>query len=89
MKYTKTIREISKAIDADMKIFGICLGNQLLALASGAKTYKLSFGHRGQNQPVKDLKTGKCILTSQNHSFAIDESTLPAHIHPWMKNLND
>ncbi len=87
--YTKTITEIKKAIDAKKKIFGICLWNQLLALAMGAKTYKLQYGHRGQNQPVKDLKTGKCILTSQNHSFAIDEKTLPKNIIPWMRNIND
>ena len=55
----------------------------------GAKTYKLSYGHRGQNQPVKDLLTGKCILTSQNHSFAIDESSLPKNLKVWMKNIND
>jgi carbamoyl-phosphate synthase small subunit len=88
-KYEPTIREIQKAIEAKKTMFGICLGNQLLALASGAKTYKLPYGHRGQNQPVKDLKTGKCILTSQNHSFAIDESTLPPHVKPWMQNMND
>lgn len=88
-KYTPTIREIQKAIAANMKIFGICLGNQLLAIAWWAKTYKLPYGHRGQNQPVKDMRTGKCILTSQNHSFAIDESTLPKHIIPSMKNIND
>lgn len=70
-------------------IFGICLGNQLLALASGAKTYKLPYGHRGQNQPVKDIRSNRCILTSQNHSFAIDESTLPEHVAPWMQNMND
>lgn len=88
-KYIQTIEEIKKAIIEDKKIFGICLWNQLLALAGGAKTYKLPYGHRGQNQPVKDLRTGKCILTSQNHSYAIDESTLPKHIIPSMKNIND
>lgn len=88
-KYEPTIAEVRKAIEKDKKIFGICLGNQLLALASGARTYKLPYWHRGQNQPVKDLRTGKCILTSQNHSFAIDESTLPSYIKPSMKNIND
>lgn len=88
-KYIPTIEELQKAIQDDIKIFGICLGNQLLALAGGAKTYKLPYWHRGQNQPVKDLQTGKCILTSQNHSFAIDESTLSTNIEPWMKNIND
>jgi carbamoyl-phosphate synthase small subunit len=88
-KYILTIWEIRKAIEANKKIFGICLGNQLLALAWWATTYKLPYWHRGQNQPVKDLETNKCILTSQNHSFAIDESTLPEYIIPWMKNIND
>jgi carbamoyl-phosphate synthase small subunit len=87
--YTKTISELKKALDADKHIFGICLWNQLLWLAMGAKTYKLKYGHRWQNQPVKDLKTGKCILTSQNHSFAINEKTLPKNVIPWMRNIND
>lgn len=87
--YTKTISEIKKAIQKKIPTFWICLGNQLLALASGANTYKLPYGHRGQNQPVKDNETGKCILTSQNHSFAIDESTLPKNINVWMTNIND
>lgn len=87
--YKTTIEQIQKAIKANVKMFGICLGNQLLWLAAGAKTYKLQYGHRWQNQPVKDLKTGKCILTSQNHSYAIDESTLPKQVTPWMKNIND
>lgn len=88
-KYLPTIQEIQKAITMKKPIFGICLGNQLLALASGAKTYKLPYGHRGQNQPVKDIRSNRCILTSQNHSFAIDESTLPEHVAPWMQNMND
>lgn len=87
--YTKTIKEVQKVIQRNVKIFWICLGNQILGLAMGAKTYKLSYGHRGQNQPVKDLLTGKCILTSQNHSFAIDESSLPKNLKVWMKNIND
>jgi carbamoyl-phosphate synthase small subunit len=58
-------------------VFGICLGHQLLAIALGAKTYKLDRGHRGANQPVKDLTTGKVEITSQNHGFAVDEATLP------------
>ncbi len=87
--YTQTISEIKKALRKNIPIFGICLGNQLLALAAWAKTYKLPYGHRGQNQPVRDLKTGKCIVTSQNHSFAIDESTLPSTIKPWFQNIND
>src|SRR5690606_30294338 len=57
-------------------MFGICLGHQIMGLAAGAKTFKLKFGHRGANQPVKDLATGKVEITSQNHGFAIDEATL-------------
>lgn len=87
--YTSTIEQIKKAIGEKIPCFWICLWNQLLALASWARTYKLPYWHRGQNQPVKDLETGKCILTSQNHSYAIDESTLPENIKVWMKNIND
>jgi len=60
-------------------IFGICLGHQLLALAAGADTYKLKFGHRGANHPVKDLATGRVYITSQNHGYAVDEKTLNSH----------
>ena len=70
-------------------MFGICLGHQLLALACGAKTFKLKFGHRGANQPVLDLNTGKVEITSQNHGFAVDESTLPAELEVTHRNLND
>lgn len=70
-------------------IFGICLGHQLLALALGARSYKLKFGHRGANQPVKNLITGKVTITSQNHGFAIDAKTLPADCEETEINLND
>jgi len=70
-------------------IFGICLGHQLLALACGAKTFKLKFGHRGGNQPVIDLATGKVEITSQNHGFAVDEATLPEDLEVTHRNLND
>jgi carbamoyl-phosphate synthase small subunit len=70
-------------------IFGICLGHQLLALACGAKTFKLKFGHRGANQPVMDLDTGKVEITSQNHGFAVDETTLPPELVVTHRNLND
>jgi carbamoyl-phosphate synthase small subunit len=70
-------------------MFGICLGHQLLALACGAKTFKLKFGHRGANQPVMDLATGKVEITSQNHGFAVDEASLPAELEVTHRNLND
>ncbi|MFM8805287.1 MAG: glutamine-hydrolyzing carbamoyl-phosphate synthase small subunit, partial [Planctomycetia bacterium] len=70
-------------------MFGICLGHQLLSLACGAKTFKLKFGHRGANQPVMDLETGKVEITSQNHGFAVDEATLPPELVVTHRNLND
>ena len=70
-------------------VFGICLGHQILALALGAKTYKMKFGHRGANQPVKDLSTGKVEITSQNHGFAVDAASLKGKAHVTHLNLND
>ena len=70
-------------------VFGVCLGHQLLAMAAGARTYKLPYGHRGINQPVRDLGTGRCFVTSQNHGYAVDESSLPPGWRPWFVNLND
>jgi len=70
-------------------IFGICLGNQLLAHAFGGNTFKLKFGHRGGNQPVKDLRSGKISITSQNHGFAVDPASLPPEIEVTHINLND
>ncbi|MDD3921314.1 MAG: carbamoyl phosphate synthase small subunit, partial [Eubacteriales bacterium] len=74
---TQVIQEIKKLL-GKVPMFGICLGHQLLALANGASTYKLKYGHRGANQPVKDLTTGRVYITSQNHGYAVDGSTLAA-----------
>jgi carbamoyl-phosphate synthase small subunit len=70
-------------------IFGVCLGHQILAIAAGASTYKLPYGHRGINQPVQDLLTRRCYVTSQNHGYAVDEDSLPADWEPWFVNVND
>eukprot|EP01125_Pyxidicula_operculata_P003023 TRINITY_DN1312_c0_g1_i1.p1 TRINITY_DN1312_c0_g1~~TRINITY_DN1312_c0_g1_i1.p1 ORF type:complete len:2089 (+),score=499.75 TRINITY_DN1312_c0_g1_i1:1107-7373(+) len=90
-----TIQNIKKFMDRESKsekpipLFGICLGNQLLGLAAGAKTYKLKFGNRGQNQPCVDVKSGRCHLTMQNHGYAIDSQTLPPMWEEFFYNAND
>jgi carbamoyl-phosphate synthase small subunit len=76
-------------IDAGVPTFGICLGHQILALASGAKTFKMKFGHHGANHPVKDLDTGRVSITSQNHGFSVDEKSLPANLRPTHISLFD
>ena len=83
------ITAIADIVNKGVPIFGICLGHQLLALASGAKTMKMKFGHHGANHPVQDLTTGKVFITSQNHGFAADESTLPANLRVTHKSLFD
>ena len=83
------IEAIKHLIDHSVPVFGICLGYQLLALASGAKTIKMKFGHHGANHPVLDLNTGKVIITSQNHGFAVEESSLPSNIKVTHKSLFD
>ena len=82
----KAVREL---VDTNIPIFGICLGHQILGLALGGKTFKLKFGHRGANQPVKDLETGKVEITSQNHGFAVDAKSLPDDVQVNRINLND
>jgi carbamoyl-phosphate synthase small subunit len=86
---TYAIRSI-RGLLGKVPVFGICLGHQLMALAAGAKTYKLKFGHRGGNQPVRDLETGKVEITSQNHGFAVDVPTLErTGFRATHVNLND
>ena len=84
-----TIEGVRAVLGRDVRIFGICLGNQLLALAIGARTYKLKYGHRGQNQPVIECGTNRCFITSQNHGYAVDTASLPRNYRPFFENLND
>ena len=86
---TYAIEAIKQFLSTDTPIFGICLGHQLLALASGAKTLKMKFGHHGANHPVQDLATGRVMITSQNHGFAVDEASLPANLRATHKSLFD
>ncbi len=83
------IEAIQAFLQVGIPIFGICLGHQLLALAAGAKTEKMSFGHHGANHPVQDLVTGQVMITSQNHGFAVDESSLPANVVATHRSLFD
>ncbi|MCG7920045.1 MAG: glutamine-hydrolyzing carbamoyl-phosphate synthase small subunit [Candidatus Thiodiazotropha lotti] len=83
------IEAIGKIIDSDLPVFGICLGHQLLALASGAKTVKMKFGHHGANHPVQDLEKGNVMISSQNHGFAVDEASLPDCLTPIHRSLFD
>lgn len=84
-----TIASLSDAYQSDTPIFGICLGNQLMALAAGADSYKLKYGHRSHNQPVLEVGTDKAYITSQNHGYAINNETLPESWEPLFINLND
>ena len=86
---TYAIEAIKQFLSTDIPVFGICLGHQLLALASGAKTLKMKFGHHGANHPVQDLATGRVMITSQNHGFAVDEASLPANLRATHKSLFD
>ncbi|HCB22484.1 carbamoyl phosphate synthase small subunit [Candidatus Daviesbacteria bacterium RIFCSPLOWO2_02_FULL_38_18] len=85
----QTIQNVKVLLDKNIPTFGICLGSQILALAAGGNTYKLKFGHRGQNQPVLDQNSKKAIITSQNHGFAVDMKSLGSDWKDWFVNLND
>ena len=84
-----TVEHVRRALDDRVPTFGICLGNQILALAAGADTYKLKFGHRSQNQPCQEVGTRRCVVTSQNHGYAVNGSTLPQGWREWYVNAND
>ena len=86
----EAVRVLRKAMAAsDKPIFGICMGNQLLAKAAGASVYKLKYGHRSHNQPVMKVGTQRCFITSQNHGYAVDNNTLPQDWEPLFINMND
>lgn len=83
----KTIETVKKVLIKKIPLLGICLGNQILALAGGGETYKMKFGHRGQNHPCLDVESGRCFITTQNHGFAIGK--IPNGFKPWFVNVND
>lgn len=85
----ETVRILRKALEIGKPVCGICMGNQLLSKAAGAKTYKLKYGHRSHNQPVRRAGTDTCYITSQNHGFAVDDTTLPEDWEPLFINMND
>lgn len=86
---TSVISEIKTLFASDVPIFAICLGHQLMALATGADTFKMKYGHRGGNHPVKDLSTGRVYISSQNHGYAVDEDSLPPGVEAAFRNVND
>ena len=89
IRWNSTIDILKQVLKLKKPIFGICLGQQLISLAIGASTYKLKYGHRGQNHPCIELKTNKCYLTSQNHGYVVDDKTLPDDWEVTYRHLND
>lgn len=87
--YPEIIETVKKTFTLNKPVLGICLGHQIMALAAGAKSFKMQYGHRGQNQPVIDKRNNKCYITSQNHGYAIDLTTLNDDWQNWFENLND
>jgi carbamoyl-phosphate synthase small subunit len=85
----KTVAAVRRAFERGKPIFGVCLGNQIMALAAGGDTYKLPYGHRGQNQPCLEVGTKRCYITSQNHGYAVRPESLPKGWEPWFINAND
>ena len=83
------IENIAKALQGDRPVFGICMGNQLMSIAAGAGIFKLKYGHRSHNQPVRMCGSNKCFISSQNHGFAVDDSTLGGDWEPYFVNMND
>ena len=88
-KCDETIKNVKVALSKNLPILGICLGSQILALAAGADTYKLKYGHRSQNQPCVEVGTNRCYITTQNHGYAVDSDTLPEDWREWFYNSND
>jgi carbamoyl-phosphate synthase small subunit len=88
-KCVETIENVKQAMSKNIPILGICLGSQILALAAGADTYKLKYGHRGHNQPCVEVGTNRCYITPQNHGYAVDSNTLPEDWREWFYNNND
>ncbi len=85
----ETVEIVRRVLEKDVPVLGVCMGNQILALAAGADTYKLKFGHRSQNQPCVEAGGRRCYITSQNHGYAVDGRTLPKDWEPWFINAND